>query len=316
MSHQANNSPLLDRSTGFNGPEMNYVDDRGAVSLVSFSEFAFEGVHAFHSICRQDEPVRHGADEETACINMYFNLRGNSYSEDSNGRQLALSDNQHVFCYTSQFEGHYVTDSPRLENFGVKLLPSFFQRLMNMELDCMKRFQDRMEKESLVDLSDYPLPVTAAQKAVIREMQHCPYTGNMKRLFFESKIMELFLLQAQQAEERKDEKPLRIKPADIERLYAARLFVKQHIFDPITLEQVARVSGLNEFKLKRGFREMFGTTVFGYLNEQRMNYARKLLMNTSSTVFEVAYTLGYSEPHNFSKAFRKYFGYSPGGLKT
>lgn len=316
MSHHANNSELLDYSFGSNSQEMSIVDDRGAVSLVSLSEFSFDGVHVFSSVCRQEEPVRYSMEETEPSITMYFSLRGSSAAEDMNGNQLALSDNQHILSYTSRFEGYYVTESPRLENFGIIFQPSFFQRLMTTGLDCMKRFEERMQKGPVADLSDYPMPVTPAQKMVIREIQHCPYTGNMQRLFIESKITELFLLQVQQAEERKDEKPLRIRPADLEKLHAARHFIKQHLFDPISLQQVARESGLNEFKLKRGFRELFGTTVFGYLNELRMNHARKMLMNTSSTVFEVAYTLGYSEPHNFSKAFQKFFGYSPGKLKN
>lgn len=87
------------------------------------------------------------------------------------------------------------------------------------------------------------------------------------------------------------------------------------MFDPLTLSGIARDAGLNEFMLKKGFKELFGLTVFGYLNELKMNYARQMLLESQCTVYEAAYTMGYNEPYNFSKAFKKHFGYLPGELK-
>jgi AraC-like DNA-binding protein len=73
--------------------------------------------------------------------------------------------------------------------------------------------------------------------------------------------------------------------------------------------------GLNDFKLKKGFKELFGTTVFSYLNELKMDYAKRLILDEKKTIYEVAMTLGYSEPHHFYAAFKRRFGYSPGELK-
>ncbi|WP_298740530.1 AraC family transcriptional regulator [uncultured Chitinophaga sp.] len=127
--------------------------------------------------------------------------------------------------------------------------------------------------------------------------------------------MELFLLQAEQAERLAGGAAVSLHPADKERLYAAREYVKEHMFDPISLMQVARHCGLNDFKLKKGFKALFGTTVFGYLNELKMDYGRQMLLASACTVAEAGYVLGYTDSYNFSKAFKKYFGYPPGKLK-
>jgi AraC family transcriptional regulator, transcriptional activator of the genes for pyochelin and ferripyochelin receptors len=77
------------------------------------------------------------------------------------------------------------------------------------------------------------------------------------------------------------------------------------------LIKLARQVGLNDYKLKRGFRQLFGTTVFGYLHAERMEKARTLLMNRQMKVTEVSHTVGYASLPSFSLAFRKRFGVSP-----
>lgn len=71
---------------------------------------------------------------------------------------------------------------------------------------------------------------------------------------------ELFLLQAQQAKKINGERPVTIKSRNIDKLHAARLFVRKHMLESVTLAQVGRESGLNEFKLKKVFKELYGST--------------------------------------------------------
>jgi AraC-like DNA-binding protein len=73
--------------------------------------------------------------------------------------------------------------------------------------------------------------------------------------------------------------------------------------------------GLNEYKLKRGFRELFGTTVFAYLSEQRLALAKRMLLDTDKTAAEIAFELGYATPQHFSAAFKKRFGVSPKSMR-
>ncbi len=76
-----------------------------------------------------------------------------------------------------------------------------------------------------------------------------------------------------------------------------------------------RQAGLNEFKLKSGFRKMFGRPVFSYLKEHRLEKAGELIRGGGKSVTEVAYETGYSTLQHFSNEFRKKFGVNPGSLK-
>lgn len=137
----------------------------------------------------------------------------------------------------------------------------------------------------------------------------------MRQLFYESKVAELFLAQALQAESIATTKIRPLSAYEKERLYMAKDYIESNVLNPVSMRNICQVIGLNDFKLKKGFKALFGVTVFEYLSSLRMQYAHQLLTDTSSSVFEVAYLLGYSEPYNFTKAFKKHFGYLPSKLK-
>lgn len=277
---------------------------------------SYAGVKIISASILQERSTRFPETKETPTLDMYFSLKGHSYAADTaNGISSEISNHHHGVIYTPRFDGYYTVSGKEAEGFCIEVDSSYMQRLMVTDLDCLKRFWDKISSGQMAELSEVPMALTWQQKQVIRDIRECPYSGSMKLLYYESKIMELFLLQAEQADRLAGAGAVALHPADKERLYAARDFVKEHMFEPITLMQVARNCGLNDFKLKKGFRALFGTTVFGYLNELKMSYGRQMLLESGCTVAEAGYVLGYTDSYNFSKAFRKYFGYSPGKLK-
>ena len=104
-------------------------------------------------------------------------------------------------------------------------------------------------------------------------------------------------------------------PDDMDKVYMARDLLIAHAISPPTLTELSRLSGLNEFKLKKGFKEVFHNTVFGYLNDYRLENARTLILDTRKTVSEIAYETGYANPQHFHRAFKKQFGTAPGVLR-
>lgn len=296
------------------GQEYHYIDDRGASSHILFKEDHLPGASIFFAASQQQQAVRMREKLERPLLGMYFSLEGDTGSLEREESYM-VKGQQHVVSYMPRFEGYYLLNSPRISNFGVMLEESFFNRLYMEDMDCLKRFWDKVNAGQMADMAAAPMAITPRQLSLIHDIAHCGFTGHMRQLFLESKIVELFLFQAEQAESLKGMKPVQLATADIDKLHAAKSFIRQHMFEPLSLRQVSRESGLNEFKLKKGFRELFGTTVFGYLTELKMNYARQLILNSSCTILEAAYSVGYSEPYSFTRAFRKHFGYLPSELK-
>lgn len=99
--------------------------------------------------------------------------------------------------------------------------------------------------------------------------------------------------------------------ADREKISKAREILIEHIGEPITIKELSRKVAINECYLKKGFKEMFGTTIFDFYQSQRMEHARYLLYEKGLSVTDVSVMLGYSSISHFSTAFKKHTGLKP-----
>lgn len=154
--------------------------------------------------------------------------------------------------------------------------------------------------------------MTLAMNQVVRQILDCPYQGATQQIYLECKALELLALQFACLD--MDNSPpnrSRLKAKDLERVQYARELLVQHLDNPLSLVELSHQVGLSDRKLKQGFRELFGKTVFGYLCDYRMEQAQSLLRQSHSTVAQVAARVGYRNPEAFSTAFRRKFAVSP-----
>ncbi|MGB6154153.1 MAG: GrpB family protein [Pricia sp.] len=149
---------------------------------------------------------------------------------------------------------------------------------------------------------------------LFREIVQCPYSEELKDLFLLSKSIELLVLQAESYSKQHVHKYIKSKK-DKTRLIAPKELLTSLRDHPPTLSELSKLVSLNEYKLKRGFKELFGTTVFGYIHQSRMDLAKRLLLGTSKTGSEIAYETGYGSPQHFSKAFKRQFGIPPNSIR-
>lgn len=161
----------------------------------------------------------------------------------------------------------------------------------------VKKYPDHLIKKDL----------TTKAQSISKNILDNSQTPYIKRLLLEAGTVDL-LINLHQPEEITTH-PI-ISDADKTRLLEARNIVEQNLKHPCSLAELSRKTGLNDFKLKKGFKALFGHTVFGYLAELRMNHAHKLLKDGRS-VSEVAETVGYKNAHHFTAAFKKHFDMLP-----
>ncbi|PIG95190.1 AraC family transcriptional regulator [Gloeocapsopsis sp. IPPAS B-1203] len=190
--------------------------------------------------------------------------------------------------------------------------PEYFSSLGQGDMTLPKPLQKLLEG-NLTERFHQSLGKTPpAMKQVIQQILHCPYQGVMQQLYLESKALELFTLQfAHWANRDRSSPQLAFSSNDVERLHHAREILLEHFDNPPSLLEIAQQVGLNDHKLKQGFRHLYGTTLFGYLHDYRMQQARHLLLNSNLSVAGVAARVGYRNPEAFSTAFRRKFAVSP-----
>jgi AraC-like DNA-binding protein len=158
------------------------------------------------------------------------------------------------------------------------------------------------------------LPLCGRTRMALEALLNHNYSGNLENIFVNAQTQMLLLYSL----DCMDEKQLDVvthkflaNEADREKIAKARQILLQHIGEPITIKELSRKVAMNECYLKKGFKEMFGTTIFDFYQSQRMEHAKYLLYEKGLTVTEVSVLLGYSSISHFSTAFKKHTGLKP-----
>lgn len=150
-------------------------------------------------------------------------------------------------------------------------------------------------------------------KRIIDDVRNCSRKGSFQRLCLEIKIAELLLLQFEQQQlqhAEQVERPL-LHDADLERISEAKNILTDNYIHPPTIKDLALLIGMNETKLKAGFKNIYNSTIHAYTHRLRMQKAYQLLAKQHLLLKEVALQVGYRKPANFTAAFNVFFGIHP-----
>ncbi len=261
-------------------------------------------------LCVEYEPY----EEDIGCIEFGFNLLGNSLicGGGSNfldwmcagKRNQASAWNMSVGQCIRKVDIH-LESSELLNNFYQGDNYQLSPHLAELIEDKTQQSYRKINK------------ITPEMKLTLEQIISCPFQGMTKSIYLQAKCLELIALKLEQISQTTQaslQKNL-LKLDDIERIHHAKEILIKKIDNPPSLLEMARLIGLNDYKLKVGFRHCFGTTVFGYLYQQRMEKARFLLLEEKMSVKEVARAVGYANQSYFTVAFRKRFGINPKSYK-
>ncbi|HEX8462862.1 MAG TPA: AraC family transcriptional regulator, partial [Segetibacter sp.] len=157
-------------------------------------------------------------------------------------------------------------------------------------------------------------PVCTRKRNSLDSLLNHSYTGSLENIFINAKIHELLLYSLECLVDEKEEGftcKFLANEQDREKIMNAREVLLKHIGEPITIKELSRKVAINECYLKKGFKEIFGTTIFDFYQQQRMEHAKYLLYEKSLSVTDVSALLGYSSISHFSTAFKKHTGLKP-----
>jgi AraC-like DNA-binding protein len=141
------------------------------------------------------------------------------------------------------------------------------------------------------------------------------YSGTLQNIYLNSQVQALLFYGLECLVEEKSSESFACaflpNEEDQNKMILAREILLQRLGEPITIKELSRKVGTNECYLKKGFKAMFGTTVFDFYQNKRMEHARYLLYEKGLSVTEVSDLLGYSSISHFSTAFKKHTGLKP-----
>ncbi|MET0242703.1 MAG: AraC family transcriptional regulator, partial [Flavitalea sp.] len=159
------------------------------------------------------------------------------------------------------------------------------------------------------------LSLCGRTRMVLEALLNHSYTDTLENIYINAQTQMLLLYSLECMLGDKEIETFQCKflanEADRSKISKAREVLLQHIGEPITIKELSRKVAINECYLKKGFKEMFGTTIFDFYQSQRMEHARYLLYEKGLSVTEVSMMLGYSSISHFSTAFKKHTGLKP-----
>lgn len=159
------------------------------------------------------------------------------------------------------------------------------------------------------------LNICSRSSMVLEALLNNTYTDSLENIYINAQTQMLLLYSLECMVGEKDVESFQCKflsnELDREKIIRAREILLQHIGEPITIKELSRKVAINECYLKKGFKELFGTTIFDFYQGQRMEHARYLLYEKGLSVTEVSLMLGYSSISHFSTAFKKHTGLKP-----
>lgn len=282
-----------------------YVQSMSTAGM-QLTEFFLQAGQPFQLV---EEDVKESAES-------VFVLGGAAESNFYNGpSSLRFKKNHHNFQYNRQFGGEHLIGSSGFHALTITYDIKFLSQLLQQDdSPVIGQLANCMHGQTSFIAATEPLPVQGRIAEVIGSMRQCPFTGVTRYLFLESKMLELFVLQLQQVQAMAGKRADGFTAADKERLLAVKDYIENAYLETFCLKDLTYKFGLNEFKLKKGYRQLFQTTVFGHVLQLRMQKARTLLQEKAMNVSEAAFFIGYENVSSFCTEFKKRFGYSPGKM--
>lgn len=207
---------------------------------------------------------------------------------------------------------HKIEPDKPLQSISIFTKIKNLHNLPQLEHEAFKEYLPELicPKENFVEGPAFYM--TPYMQEAVQKIMTTPYKGNTRLLFLKSQVNELlshffaFL---------ETDKSKSISYAEREKLEHAKNIITNNISKPPSLNELAKLIGLNNNKLKKNFKELFGVPVFKYLQEERLNKAYELLSESDTGVQEVAWFVGYESLSSFSNAFYEKFGLRPTAVK-
>ncbi len=250
-------------------------------------------------------------------LKMQFELKGYSlFSSVLAGvPAVEIPSGTHRLFFLPEVKGRLSYPQSR-STLEINLSIDFLNRIFSNDLSILNNFGTAVNGMKPALLSEIGMPILPEMKKCIQEIINCPYTGILKKIYLENKVSELLMMQLFQRDNFTQLKTeTKISQREMEKLFYVKELIEKNMKHPYTIIQLAELAGMNDCKLKRSFKQVFGHTLFGYLTDLRLSKAKLLLSGSEHNISDVSYMIGYKHSQHFTTAFKKRFGILPKDLK-
>lgn len=247
---------------------------------------------------------------ETGLIQFHFNVKGKGKFIFNNGNYaLELKEEKALLLYNPQKElPLHLEISPKSWVISVLVSIKKFHALFSSEAEVIPFLSPSNLEKKYYGEED----ITPSMAIVLNQIFNYNQNSSIKNLYLKGKSYELLSLFFNSNEDPNAEYcPFLIDEENVLKIKKAKELIISNMAEPPGLQELADSVGISLKKLKVGFKQIYGDTVFNFLFDYKMDYARKMLDSGTYNVNEVGLKVGYSTSSHFIAAFKKKFGTTP-----
>lgn len=247
---------------------------------------------------------------KTGLIQFHFNVKGKGKFIFNNGNYaLDLKEEKSLLLYNPQKElPLHLEIAPKSWIISALISIKKLHTLFSSEAEYIPFLsQENLEKKYYGEEN-----ISPSMAIVLNQIFHYNQNSSIKNLYLKGKAYELLSLFFNKNEDPNAENcPFLVDEDNVLKIKRAKEIVISSMAEPPGLQELADKVGIALKKLKAGFKEIYGDSVYGFLFDYKMEYARKLLDSGSYNVNEVGLKIGYSTSSHFIAAFKKRYGVTP-----
>ncbi len=247
---------------------------------------------------------------DSTFIQFHFCLKGSAKFIFNEGRYaLEVSEENSLLLYNTQMD---LPLNLELDTnswlISVVMTIRQFHSLFSKEADYIP-FLSAENKDKKYYTQEVVSPAIAV---ILSQMINYNLHPSIKELYIKGKAYELISLYFNKSVDADIEQcPFLVDEDNVQRIRKAKEIMISRMTEPPTLTELSEEIGLSLKKLKEGFKQIYGDSVFSFLFDYKMEYARKMLETGQHNVNEVGLKVGYSTASHFISAFKKKYGTTP-----
>lgn len=252
---------------------------------------------------------------EGDCIIMEFIFECDLSGLD-NKEELRIPARTHNVHFSPGLEQKFrIPETNPSEMMVIILSADLYFRLIPKNTGLLKKFSDNIDLGKACSLFDTYVSFNTWIQSALNDIEKCHYEGELKRLYLENKIQELLLMHFDLYQQyHSNSQTQEINNDNFEKLKKAKSILDTNFVHAPSFRELSKMVYLNEYALKKEFKQCFGTSVKQYIINLRMKYAMDLIKEGRLSITEIGIKCGYNGLVQFSTAFKRYYGQPPSSV--
>jgi AraC-like DNA-binding protein len=258
----------------------------------------------------ENQPQRISREIDSTYIQFHFCLKGDGkFLFNNSSYEVPLKEEYSLLLYNPQRDLPLNLDlHPKSWLISLVISIKKFHSMFSQEARYIPFLSEENSDKKYYKDGD----ISPSMAIVLNQLMNFNLMPSIKALYFKAKAYELLSLYFNRTGDNSvDQCPFLVNEENVMKIRKAKDIVIAHMAEPPSLQELSTEIGLSLKKLKEGFKQIYGDSVYSFLFDYKMEYARKLLDSGEFNVNEVGLKLGYSTASHFIAAFKKKFGTTP-----